>query len=80
MPWLAAGDFAVRKNKTRLKERLMGAVACHRRRTRWMLVCEGPGAILNYPWVWPLCETLHFVGLALVIGVAGFFDLRLMGS
>jgi len=30
-------------------------------------------------WVWPLCETLHFVGLALIIGIAGFFDLRLMG-
>ena len=30
-------------------------------------------------WVWPLCETLHFVGLALVIGLVGFFDLRLMG-
>ena len=25
------------------------------------------------------CETLHFIGLALVIGIVGFFDLRLMG-
>jgi len=31
------------------------------------------------PWLWPLCETLHFIGLALVIGVAGVFDLRLLG-
>lgn len=30
-------------------------------------------------WVWPLCETLHFIGLSLLIGVTGFFDLRLMG-
>jgi len=30
-------------------------------------------------WVWPLCETLHFVGLSLLLGVTGFFDLRLMG-
>jgi hypothetical protein len=30
-------------------------------------------------WVWPACETLHFIGLTLVIGIAGFFDLRLMG-
>ncbi len=30
-------------------------------------------------WLWPLCETLHFVGLTLVVGVAGFFDLRLLG-
>jgi hypothetical protein len=31
------------------------------------------------PWLWPICETLHFVGLALLIGAAGLFDLRLMG-
>jgi hypothetical protein len=30
-------------------------------------------------WVWPLCETLHFIGLSLLLGVTGFFDLRLMG-
>lgn len=30
-------------------------------------------------WIWPLCETLHFIGLSLLIGVSGFFDLRLMG-
>ncbi|HVZ60137.1 MAG TPA: DUF6644 family protein [Terriglobales bacterium] len=30
-------------------------------------------------WVWPFCETLHFVGLTLLIGLAGVFDLRLMG-
>ncbi|HJZ78663.1 MAG TPA: hypothetical protein VKE51_43345 [Vicinamibacterales bacterium] len=36
-------------------------------------------AVVQYPWVWPLCEIIHFVGLTLVIGIAGFFDLRLMG-
>jgi len=30
-------------------------------------------------WIWPLAETLHFIGLSLVIGIVGFFDLRLMG-
>ena len=30
-------------------------------------------------WLWPLCETVHFVGLALLLGVAGMFDLRLLG-
>ena len=35
--------------------------------------------ILSYRWIWPACETLHFVGLALVIGIVGLFDLRLMG-
>ena len=35
--------------------------------------------IVGYPWIWPTCEILHFVGLTLVVGIAGFFDLRLMG-
>jgi len=30
-------------------------------------------------WLWPLCESLHFLGLSLLIGTAGFFDLRLLG-
>ena len=30
-------------------------------------------------WLWPLCESLHFIGLSLLIGTAGFFDLRLLG-
>ena len=31
------------------------------------------------PVLWPVCETLHFIGLALLIGGAGLLDLRLMG-
>jgi hypothetical protein len=30
-------------------------------------------------WLWPMCETIHFAGLALLLGVAGMFDLRLLG-
>lgn len=30
-------------------------------------------------WLWPLCESLHFVGLCMLIGGAGLLDLRLMG-
>jgi len=36
-------------------------------------------AMVNSTWLWPLCETLHFIGLALLLGTAGLFDLRLMG-
>ena len=36
-------------------------------------------SILHYRWIWPICEIIHFIGLTLVIGIAGFFDLRLMG-
>ena len=30
-------------------------------------------------WLWPLCETLHFIGLTLVIGIVGLLDMRLLG-
>lgn len=30
-------------------------------------------------WGWTLAEILHFVGLALLIGTVGMFDLRLLG-
>ena len=45
----------------------------------WLRTTSLSQAIVYRIWVWPLCETLHFVGLAMIIGIAGFFDLRLMG-
>jgi hypothetical protein len=30
-------------------------------------------------WVWPVCEILHFVGMALLIGTVGVLDLRILG-
>ncbi len=30
-------------------------------------------------WIWPIAEAIHFIGLALLLGIVGFFDLRLMG-
>ena len=30
-------------------------------------------------WLWSLCETFHFVGLCLLIGIVGMFDLRVLG-
>ena len=33
----------------------------------------------GYPWLWPACETLHFMGLALLIGAVGILDLRMIG-
>ncbi len=32
-----------------------------------------------YRWVWPLSEVLHFIGLALLVGIVTLFDLRLLG-
>lgn len=33
----------------------------------------------EYAWAWPLCETLHFIGIVLLVGIVGMFDLRVLG-
>jgi hypothetical protein len=40
---------------------------------RWGQFVEG------HAWVWPTCETLHFVGLCLLFGAALVVDLRILG-
>lgn len=30
-------------------------------------------------WAWPIAESLHFIGLCLLFGIIGLFDLRLIG-
>lgn len=45
----------------------------------WLQATSLSRAIVSVTWVWPVAETLHFVGLALVLGIAGFFDARLIG-
>lgn len=30
-------------------------------------------------WMWPVCETLHFIGLSLLMGIVFLVDLRMMG-
>lgn len=32
-----------------------------------------------YSWAWPLNEIVHFIGLILLIGIVGIYDLRLLG-
>ena len=36
-------------------------------------------AFMNTPWGWPLAESIHFIGLCLLIGTVGVFDLRMLG-
>ena len=45
----------------------------------WLKSTSLSQAMTLSPVLWPICEMLHFVGLALLIGGAGFIDLRLMG-
>lgn len=34
---------------------------------------------MNSPWGWPIAESIHFIGLCLLIGTVGLFDLRMLG-
>ena len=46
----------------------------------WLEATSVSRAITYYSWIWPTCETLHFMGLALLIGNVGVLDLRLLGA
>lgn len=39
----------------------------------------GMAFIVNSPWVWPICEILHFVGLCLLFGIVSLVNLRMLG-
>jgi hypothetical protein len=45
----------------------------------WLESTAVSTAMRKATWLWPACESIHFIGLALLIGGAGYFDLRLMG-
>jgi hypothetical protein len=45
----------------------------------WLRSTSLSEAIRVQPWLWPVCEILHFISLSLLVGVVGFFDLRLLG-
>jgi hypothetical protein len=45
-----------------------------------VLLATGIGNyVAAYDWVWPLCETLHFVGMCVLLGTVGVVDLRILG-
>lgn len=35
--------------------------------------------VMNSHWGWPIMESLHFIGLSLLLGTVGLFDLRMLG-
>jgi hypothetical protein len=45
----------------------------------WLEATQVSKGLFGITWLWPLCESLHFLGLCVLIGGAGFLDLRLMG-
>lgn len=38
-----------------------------------------PDFLNDHGWIWVAAETLHFIGLCLLLGTIGAFDLRLLG-
>jgi hypothetical protein len=44
------------------------------------IVAHSPvAALMRTAWGWPIAESLHFLGLTVLIGTIGAFDLRLLG-
>ena len=39
----------------------------------------GIAGLMQARWGWPVTEVFHFVGLCLLFGTVGFFDLRMLG-
>jgi hypothetical protein len=35
--------------------------------------------VASHDWVWPVCETLHFFGMCVLLGTVGVVDLRILG-
>jgi hypothetical protein len=44
-----------------------------------LLTIDWIATLVNYAWVWPIFEMLHFIGMALLIGTVGLLDLRILG-
>jgi hypothetical protein len=45
----------------------------------WMTSSWINSLVMNYAWSWPTLETLHFLGLCMLIGAVLVMDLRLIG-
>jgi len=39
----------------------------------------GAALVLENPWVWPICEVFHFVGLCMLFGAVLLVNLRMLG-
>ena len=40
---------------------------------------SGIFALMNTAWAWPVAESVHFIGLSLMLGSIGIVDARLLG-
>ena len=49
------------------------------RMVEWLEATPAGWFFNEYAWAWPIAESFHFIGLCLLVGTVGLFDLRLMG-
>lgn len=45
----------------------------------WIFAHSPVADMMHTAWAWPIVESLHFLGLCMLIGCIGAFDLRLLG-
>ena len=45
----------------------------------WLRSFTDVAAFMQLPWSWPLVESAHFIGLTMLFGSIGAWDLRLLG-
>jgi hypothetical protein len=45
----------------------------------WFARTAVAGFVRHSPWAWAVLEIAHFLGLSMLLGTVGLFDLRLMG-
>lgn len=45
----------------------------------WIAATELSGFVNETFWLWPISESLHFMGLVLLVGTVSMFDLRVLG-
>jgi hypothetical protein len=55
----------------------MGAVASDTERLKSVSIVAS--FVIDHPWVWPACETFHFIGLCLLFGVVLLVNLGMLG-
>ena len=45
----------------------------------WILTTPPSRFVNGYRWAWPIAESIHFMGLVLMVGTVSMFDLRVLG-
>ena len=47
--------------------------------SEWLASPAAGDFIRGHGFAWPIAEMFHYLGMALLLGTVGFFDLRVLG-